>query len=77
MVDETEDTTSNSTAETTTTIISTVAGPSGDVICKLELPKRLQVGDWLLFDRMGAYTLSISARSGCPPIRYVWGGGGK
>jgi ornithine decarboxylase len=44
---------------------SWIHGPSGedyDVICKTNLPE-LQVGDWLLFDRMGAYTLSISARS--------------
>jgi ornithine decarboxylase len=56
---------------------STIHGPSGedyDIVCpSIELPL-LQVGDWLLFDRMGAYTLSISARSGRPPIRYVMGG---
>ena len=55
---------------------SVVHGPSGedfDIVCKLDLPE-MQVGDWLLFDRMGAYTLSISARSGRPPIRYVLGG---
>ena len=54
---------------------STVHGPSGedyDVICSgIELPQ-LQIGDWLLFDRMGAYTLSIASRSGQPPVRYVY-----
>lgn len=56
---------------------STVHGPSGedfDIICtRHELP-RLEVGDWLIFDRMGAYTLSIAARSGRLPICYVIGG---
>jgi len=55
---------------------SVVHGPSGkdyDIVSKTDLPL-LQVGDWLLFDRMGAYTLSISARSGRPPIRYLLGG---
>lgn len=53
---------------------STVYGPSGDsfdVICpEITLPV-LQVGDWLMFDRMGAYTLSIAARSVRPPVLYV------
>jgi ornithine decarboxylase len=55
---------------------STVHGPSGeeyDVICRNYPLPVLQVGDWLLFDRMGAYTLSIAARNGRPPVRYVIG----
>lgn len=57
---------------------SVVHGPSGedyDIVCAdCQLPE-LQVGDWLLFDRMGAYTLSIASRTGRPVIRYVQGGG--
>lgn len=56
---------------------STVHGPSGeefDIICKNYLLPPLEVGDWLIFDRMGAYTMSIAARSGRPAIRYVMGG---
>ena len=56
---------------------STVHGPSGrdfDIVCKARLLPKLNVGDWLLFDRMGAYTLSIAARSGTLPIRHVMGG---
>lgn len=46
-----------------------------DVVCPAcELPD-LQVGDWLCFDRMGAYTLSIASRAGRPVICYVKGGG--
>ena len=59
------------------TIPCSVHGPSGedyDVICQNYALPPLQVGDWLVFDRMGAYTLSIAARSGRPPIRYVAGG---
>jgi len=58
-------------------VLSTVHGPSGDeadVVCRNHLLPRLEVGDWLLFDRMGAYSLSISARCFKPPIRYVIGG---
>ena len=45
-----------------------------DVVCaKCQLPE-LQVGDWLVFDRMGAYTLSIASRTGRPVMRYVLGG---
>jgi ornithine decarboxylase len=59
---------------------SVVHGPSGedyDIVCgDCQLPE-LQVGDWLLFDRMGAYTLSIASRTGRPVIRYVQGGGPK
>lgn len=55
---------------------STVHGPSGedyDVIC-IDYPLPiLDIGDWLIFDRMGAYTLSIAARGGRPPVRYVMG----
>ena len=58
---------------------SIVHGPSGedfDVVCKAcKLPK-LTIGDWLIFDRMGAYTLSIAARNSSLPVRYVFGGGG-
>jgi len=57
---------------------SVVHGPSGekfDLVCKsCKLPK-MQVGDWLIFDRMGAYTLSIAARNSSLPVRYVLGGG--
>ncbi|KAL3928329.1 MAG: hypothetical protein SGBAC_012697, partial [Bacillariaceae sp.] len=35
----------------------------------------LLFGDWLCFDRMGAYTLSIASRAGRPVICYVKGGG--
>ncbi|KAL7581154.1 hypothetical protein ACA910_005946 [Epithemia clementina (nom. ined.)] len=59
-------------------IPSTVHGPSGndyDVICPDLLLPELVVGDWLVFDCMGAYTLSIAARSGRPTVRYVVGGG--
>lgn len=59
------------------TIPSTVHGPSGeeyDVICPdMPLPL-LDIGDYLVFDKMGAYTLSIAARSGKPTVRYVVGG---
>jgi len=58
-------------------IPSTVHGPSGeeyDIICPNHPLPELHVGDWLVFDRMGAYTLSIAARSGRPTIRYVVGG---
>ncbi|CAB9507192.1 Ornithine decarboxylase [Seminavis robusta] len=63
----------NASQSTTVLFPSTIHGPTGDVVCpSIDLPQ-LQVGDWLLFDRMGAYTLSISARSGRPPIRYIMG----
>jgi ornithine decarboxylase len=55
----------------------TVHGPSGlpdDVVCRDRPLPPLGVGDWLVFDRMGAYTLSIAARSGRPAVRYVLGG---
>lgn len=59
--------------------LSQVRGPSGDsrdLVClKCMLPK-LQIGDWLVFDRAGAYTLSIASRSGRPIIRYVKGSRG-
>lgn len=54
----------------------TIHGPSGedyDVVCRDYLLPPLEVDDWLIFDRMGAYTLSIAARSGRPAIRYVMG----
>jgi len=58
---------------------STVHGPSGesfDIVCQeCHLPA-LKIGDWLIFDRMGAYTISIAARNSCLPIRYVFGSGG-
>ncbi len=56
---------------------STVHGPSGedyDIICRDYPLPVLQTGDWLIFDRMGAYTLSIAARNGRPPVRYLMGG---
>ena len=52
---------------------SRVVGPDGIVIVEdCELPE-LSVGDWLVFDRMGAYTLSIASRAGRPVVRYVLG----
>lgn len=68
---------SNDTDDTDQTTVScTVHGPSGkdyDVICEnYQLPE-LVVGDWLVFDRMGAYTLSIAARNGRTTVRYVVG----
>jgi ornithine decarboxylase len=64
----------NKDATTTTTYPCTIHGPSGedyDIVCPhVQLPQ-LQVGDWLLFDRMGAYTLSIASRHGRPSVRYV------
>lgn len=59
-----------------TTLPSTVHGPTGeppDTMCRDHPLPTLQVGDWLLFDRMGAYSLSISSRSNRPPVRYVAG----
>lgn len=53
---------------------STIHGPSGDffdTICPFVSLPVLQVGNWLMFDRMGAYTLSIAARSVRPPVLYV------
>jgi len=58
---------------------STVHGPSGekfDIVCHDCCLPALKIGDWLIFDRMGAYTLSIAARNSCLPIRYVFGSGG-
>jgi ornithine decarboxylase len=60
-----------------TLISCQVRGPSGDpqdVVCAHCLLPQLRVGDWLIFDRMGAYTLSIATRTGRPEIRYVLGG---
>ncbi|GFH48805.1 hypothetical protein CTEN210_05281 [Chaetoceros tenuissimus] len=58
---------------------STIFGPSGesfDVVCKsCQLPE-MKIGDWLIFDRMGAYTLSIAARDSSLPVRYILGGEG-
>ena len=56
---------------------SFIHGPSGedfDKVSNCKLPM-LRVGDWLIFDRMGAYTLSIAARNRSLPVRYVIGGG--
>lgn len=55
---------------------STVRGPGEqDIVCELcQLPD-LEIGDWLVFDRMGAYTLSIASRTGKPVMLYVQGGG--
>jgi len=60
--------------ESTELILGTVHGPSGedyDVICRDYPLPVLEIGDWLIFDRLGAYTLSIAARNGRPPVRYV------
>lgn len=62
--------------ESRAAVLCTIHGPSGedyDVVCRDYLLPPLEIGDWLLFDRMGAYTLSIAARSGRPSIRYVIG----
>lgn len=60
----------------TLVVPSTIHGPSGDtrdIICEdIQLPI-MNVGDWLLFDRMGAYTLSIAAQTNRPPVYYVCG----
>jgi ornithine decarboxylase len=39
----------------------TIRGPAGegDIVAKCNLPK-LEGGDWLVFERMGAYTMSIA-----------------
>ncbi len=53
---------------------STVHGPSGesfDIVSSNCLLPKLTVGDWLLFDRMGAYTMSIAARNRNLSVRYV------
>jgi hypothetical protein len=61
--------------------LSRVLGPSGDdsedVVCDSCWLPELGVGDWLVFDRMGAYTLSIASRAGRPVMRYVMGGGNE
>jgi ornithine decarboxylase len=56
--------------------LSTVHGPSGnfDVVARDCMLPKLKVGDFLIFDRMGAYTLSIGKRDSSLPIRYVLGG---
>jgi len=55
---------------------SSIHGPSGeefDVVCAdCNLPE-LTIGDWLVFDRVGAYTLSIAAKNSSLSIRYVVG----
>ncbi len=60
---------------------SKILGPSGDdsedVVCGSCMLPELAIGDWLVFDRMGAYTLSIASRAGRPVMRYVMGGGNK
>eukprot|EP01083_Nonionella_stella_P210739 762623_1 len=74
---------SNATAENISNsalLQSAVHGPSGenfDIVSSKDcmLPA-LNVGDWLIFDRMGAYTLSIAARNSSLPVRYVLGGEG-
>lgn len=56
---------------------SRVYGPSGgeqDVVCDYILLPELEIGDWLVFDRMGAYTLSIASRTGRPVVCHVKGG---
>lgn len=67
-------------SESETLYPSTVHGPSGetfDVVCRDCFLPQLKVGDWLIFDRMGAYTLSIAARSGRLPIQYIMRGNSK
>ena len=46
-------------------LISTVVGPGGenDIICRDVALPRLAEGDWLVFDRMGAYTVAIAAEN--------------
>ena len=55
-------------------IPSTVHGVSGepcDIVCpEVDLPYLCE-GDWLLFDRMGAYTLSLAPSHLKPPMIYV------
>jgi ornithine decarboxylase len=53
---------------------SKIIGPSGeidDVVCEECMLPVLEVGDWLIFDRMGAYTISIASRTGRPITKYV------
>jgi ornithine decarboxylase len=55
---------------------SRVIGPSGqveadDVVCPECYLPDMAVGDWLVFDRMGAYTISIASRTGRPVVKYV------
>lgn len=60
------------------TVLSVVKGPSGDtrdIVSAGCLLPVLEIGDWLVFDRMGAYTLSIASRTGRPVVRFVKGGG--
>jgi len=72
-----EDEDDGDSARSATLVPCTVHGPSGDeefdVVCRNYPLPPLDVGDWLIFDRMGAYTLSIAARGYQPPIRYVAG----
>jgi ornithine decarboxylase len=58
--------------------LSKIIGPSGDpedVVNQRCMLPELEVGDWLVFDRMGAYTTSIASKAGRPVMRYVCGGG--
>ena len=62
-----------STANDESCYPSTVHGPSGedfDIVCPDCLLPFLKIGDWLIFDRMSAYTLSIAAKNSCLPIRH-------
>ncbi|KAG7363508.1 ornithine decarboxylase [Nitzschia inconspicua] len=66
--------TGNSDDDFSTLFPSKIVGPSGeenDVVCPHCMLPDLQVQDWLLFDRMGAYTMSIASRAGRPVMRYV------
>ncbi|KAL3907171.1 MAG: hypothetical protein SGARI_003669 [Bacillariaceae sp.] len=68
----------NNVTENTKLFPSKIIGPSGDdedVVCPHCLLPEMNVGDWLIFDRMGAYTISIASRAGRPVMRYVCGGG--
>lgn len=47
--------------ETEDALVMGPSGSPGDVVARERLPRALQVGDWLYFSRMGAYTTSIAS----------------
>lgn len=56
---------------------STIWGPTCDnmdvVLKKIRLPQ-LKIGDWIVFENMGAYTISIACEFNgfkCPKIHYM------
>ncbi|HYE78628.1 MAG TPA: hypothetical protein VEI97_11635 [bacterium] len=54
------------------TLLAGPAGPGGDPLATVALPRALAAGDWLVLGKAGAYTASLAER---PKIRWVeWGG---